>query len=115
MKETLEDSTFVYLLVSLWLTPLAPSLLAANALRLRKVKLVLSHIHARPAKGHTLHAQAEFLFSRMFSTQLDGSARADHAVPRQSGNLLQDAHNLTRRSGPARSLGYSSVTRYRSR
>jgi hypothetical protein len=74
-------------------------------LRLRKSKLVPLHIHARPAKRHTLHAQAESLFSGIFSAQLDGPARADHAVPWQSGNLLQDSHNLPRGSSPARSLG----------
>jgi hypothetical protein len=69
------------------------------------VKFVPFHIHARSSEGHTLHAQAEFLFGGIFSAQFDGPARTDHAVPGQSRNLLQDAHNLTGGSGPARSLG----------
>jgi hypothetical protein len=63
------------------------------------------HIHTRPAEGHALHAQAEFLFRSIFSAQLDRATYPHHAVPGQSGNLLQDAHNLTRGAGPARSLG----------
>jgi hypothetical protein len=73
---------------------------------------VLAHIRARPAKRHTLHTQTEFLFGGAFSTQLDGPARADHAMPRQSRNLLQDAHHLTGGSRPARSPRDRPVTRY---
>jgi hypothetical protein len=39
-----------------------------------ELKLVSLHIHAHPAKRHALHAQAEFLFSAIFSAQLDGAA-----------------------------------------
>src|SRR6202790_3779546 len=86
------------------------ALLPANALpfrmlRLRKSKLVPLHIHARPAKRHTLHAQAESLFRGIFSGQPDRPARANHAVPWQSGNLLQDSHNLPRGARPARGFG----------
>jgi hypothetical protein len=70
-----------------------------------KSKLVPLHIHARPAKRHTFHAQTESLFSGIFSAQLDRPARPDHTMPGQSRNLLQDAHHLPRRSEPARSLG----------
>ena len=80
-------------------------------LRLRKSKLVPLHIHTRPEKRHTLHAQAESLFSGIFSAQLDGPARADHAMPGQARNLAQDAYHLPRRARPARGLSYSSVTR----
>jgi hypothetical protein len=69
------------------------------------LKLVPFHVHARSAKSHSLHAQAEFLFGGIFSAQLDRSAGADHAMPRQIRRLLQDAHHLTRRSGPTRGLG----------
>jgi hypothetical protein len=62
------------------------------------------HIHPRPVERHSLHPQAESLFSGIFSIQLDSAARPDHAVPGQSRNLLQDAHHLPRRSSPARSL-----------
>ncbi len=85
-----------------WLTHLAGSLLTPDALRLRKAKLVPFHIHARPAKRHSLHSQPESLFGATFSTQLDGPARADHAMPGQSRNLLQDAHHLAGGSRPAR-------------
>jgi hypothetical protein len=37
-------------------------------------KLMPLHIHARPAKRHTFHAQAESLFSGIFSAQLDSAA-----------------------------------------
>ena len=70
-----------------------------------ELKLVQLHIHARPAEGHSLHPQAKSLLSAIFSAQLDGPARADHPMPRQSLNLLQDAHHLTGCSEPARSLG----------
>ena len=69
-----------------------------------KSKLVPLHIHARPEKRHTLHAQAESLFSGIFSAQLDGPARADHAMPGQTRNLVQDAYHLPRRASPARGL-----------
>jgi len=73
------------------------------------------HIHAHPAKRHALHAQSEFLFSGIFSGQLNGAAGADHPVPGQSRNLSQNPHHLTRGPRPARSLRYSSVARHRSR
>src|ERR1019366_3381822 len=82
---------------------------------LGKFVFALAHIHARPAKRHALHAQTESLFGGAFSTQLDGPARADHAMPRQSRNLLQDAHHLTGGSRPARSPRDRPVTRYHPR
>jgi hypothetical protein len=76
---------------------------------------MLPHIHPHAAKSYPFHAQAKTLFGAIFSRELDGTARAEHAVPGQSLNTLQDAHNLPRSSRPARSLGNRSVTRYLSR
>jgi hypothetical protein len=76
---------------------------------------MLPHIHPHAAKSYPFHAQAKTLFGAIFSRELDGTARAEHAVPGQSPNTLQDAHNLPRSSRPTRSLGNRSVTRYLSR
>jgi hypothetical protein len=78
-------------------------------------KLVALHVHARSAEGHGFHAQAESLFRGTFSAQLDRAARADDAVPGQSGNLPQDAHDLARGSGPARRFRDRSVAGHGSR
>lgn len=91
---------------------LAGSLLAANSVYLLKMKLAPFHIHAHSSEGDTLHTKTESLFGPILSAQLDGPARADYAMPGQSGNLLQDSHYLARSSRPARRLGYRSVTRH---
>ena len=80
-----------------------------------KPKLMPLHVHAHPTKRYTFHAQAKFLFVGVFSAQLDGAARTDHAVPGQARNLLEDSNHLTGRSGPARGSGYGSVGRHGSR
>jgi hypothetical protein len=82
---------------------------------LGKFVFMLPHIHPQAAKSDPFHAQAKTLFGAIFSRELDGTARAEHAVPGQSLNTLQDAHNLPRSSRPTRSLGNRSVTRYLSR
>jgi len=69
-----------------------------------KSKLMTLHIHARPAKSHTLHPQTESLFSGIFSAQLDRATRPHYTMPGQSRNLLQNAHHLARGSRPSRSL-----------
>lgn len=79
-----------------------------------KTKLVPLHIHPRPAESDALHAQAKFLFSAIFSAQLDCTARADHAMPGQSRNLAQNTHHLARRSRPASGLSHSPIARNRS-
>ncbi len=84
-------------------------------LSLRKAKLMFCHVHPHPAERHPFHAQTESLLRGVFTRQLDGPARADHTLPRQSRNLPQYAHNLTCGSRPARSLGDRPVTRHRSR
>src|SRR5208282_4345361 len=78
------------------------------------MKLVALHIHPYSAKAHALHAQSKSLFSGIFSAQLDCPARANYAMPGQSGNLPQDTHHLPSGSGPARSFSDRSVTRHRS-
>src|SRR5260370_41378644 len=78
-------------------------------------KFVPFHIHARAAKRHAFHAQPESLFRAVLALQLDGSARAEHAMPRQSRNLPQYLHHLTRGAGPTRRAGDGSVARDHSR
>jgi len=45
------------------------------------------HIHAPPAKAHTLRFQPEPLLHRRISAQLDLPASAQYALPRQSKAL----------------------------
>ena len=45
--------------------------------------LVLRHVHAAAAKAHALQLQPRALFQAGFILQLDGAARAYHALPRQ--------------------------------
>jgi hypothetical protein len=95
------------------LLPASPALLLP--LCFRKLKLMSLHIDARPVKNYSLHAEPKLLFRRIFSSQLDCAARADHAMPGQSSNLLQNAYNLTRRPRPPRRVRYGPIARHRSR
>lgn len=70
---------------------------------------VKRHVHARSAEGDALHAQAESLLGGLFSGQLDGAAGSDDAMPGQSRDLLQDAHDLPGRARPARRSSHGSV------
>jgi hypothetical protein len=74
--------------------------------RFPKSKFVPLHIDTRPAKSNALHAQPESLFRTIFGAELNGAARPDYAVPWQSGNLLEDAHNLA--SGPRPACGFGN-------
>lgn len=58
------------------------------------------HVDADTAKGDALHLQTESLFGRAFAWYFDGSAGAHDAMPRQPGDLPQDAHDLAGRARP---------------
>ncbi len=68
------------------------------------------HVDAGSAKGHALQAQTEGLFGGIFTAELNGSAGADHAMPGQPFSLMENAHNLTRTSGPACGFRDGSVS-----
>jgi hypothetical protein len=53
--------------------------------------LVQLHIHASPPKRHTFHLKSEALFQPGFARQLDLSARAQNALPRQAFRTLQNS------------------------
>ena len=59
------------------------------------------HIHARSAKHHPFHLQAEPLFGGVFASQLDSAAGSQNPMPRQPGNLPQDADDLPGGPGPS--------------
>jgi hypothetical protein len=94
---------------------LLPGALPHPILRLPKEKFVPFHIHPRPAKRYPLHSQTKALFGAILSRQLDCATRSEDAMPGQTLKTLQDAHNLPRRSRPARGLGNGSVARNLSR
>jgi hypothetical protein len=70
---------------------------------------VPSHVHARPAKRNSFHPKAEPLLCSLFAGQLDRAASADDSMPRQSGNLIQYSHYLTRRPCPSDGARNGSV------
>jgi hypothetical protein len=92
-----------------------PGAVPRPILRLPKEKFVPFHIDPRPAKRYPLHSQTKALFGAILSRKFDCATRPEDAVPGQTLNTLQDAHNLPRRSRPARSLGNGSVARNLSR
>jgi hypothetical protein len=59
------------------------------------------HVNAGPAEVDTFHLQAESLLGTAFAGELDGSAGTDDALPRQAGDVAENANNLTSRAGPA--------------
>src|SRR6202453_4095162 len=76
---------------------------------------MLPHIHPHAAKSDPFYAPAKTTTGAIFSRGLDGTARAEHAVPGQPPSPLQDAGKQPRGSHSTRSLGKRSVTRYLSR
>ena len=71
------------------------------------------HIDAPPAKDNAFHLQAESLLGCVFAAQFDRAARAEHPMPGQPVNLLQDAHDLARRARPSRRAGNATVSCHR--
>ena len=71
--------------------------------------LVQFHVHARSAKGHAFHAQAESLLGGGFPGAFDRSTGADHAMPGQSRDLSQDSDNLPGGSRPTGGPGDRSI------
>ena len=74
-----------------------------------EAEFVFFHIDADAAEGDAFHLKAESLLGSVLAGELDGSAGADDALPRQAGNLTKNADNLARRSGPTGGTGDRSV------
>ena len=73
------------------------------------MEFVLLHVHARPAKGDALHAQAKSLLRAIFSREFDRATRTQYSMPGQAWSLTQNTHHLPRRSGPARGARDGSI------
>ena len=78
-------------------------------LRFLEPEFVLLHIDASAAEGDAFHLQTESLLGSTFSGELDGTARADDALPGQAGNLTKNAYDLAGSSRPACGSGDGSV------
>ncbi len=77
-----------------------------------KFKLVPLHVDTCPSKRYALHLQPESLFGAVFTSQLDRAARSQHAMPRQSLNLLENTNDLSRGARPSGGAGDAAVAGY---
>jgi len=70
------------------------------------------HIHLRPAKAHAFCFQPQPLLNGRIATQLDFSARAQHALPRQSKSAMQNPRHQPRATRQSRCSRDRSVRRH---
>ena len=73
--------------------------------------LMRVHVHSPPAKAHAFRFQSKALFEGRITAQLDFSARAEHALPRQTIGSAQDSRNLASVPGKAGGFGDCAVGR----
>jgi hypothetical protein len=73
--------------------------------------LMRVHVHSPPAKAHAFRFQSKALFEGRITAQLDFSARAEHALPRQTIGSAQDSRNLASVPGKAGGFGNRAVGR----
>lgn len=72
---------------------------------------MLFHIDAAAAKGDALRFKPESLFQAGFTTQLDLSARAEHALPGKTKRSTEYANNLPRSARMSGSARHRAIRR----